>query len=89
MDSLCPQLKSTPLLEQKALRVVYSAGVDVMVLDSDSSVAVGRPLLTPKHMLSSSATTDIFGNFMVPFISAEDEPGSDEIDKVSDYIERR
>ena len=66
LDSLCPSLQSTPLLQDKALRIVLSVGIDAVVVDAELSSALQKTTLTPGHLLPSAATDDLFGNFVIP-----------------------
>ena len=66
LDSLCPSLQSTPLLQDKALRIVMSVGVDAVVVDAELSAALDKITLSPDQLLPSAATDDIFGNFVIP-----------------------
>lgn len=65
LDILCPKLGSTTLLEDKALRLIFSIGYEVCVLDSDLSAAVGRLRLTLKDMLSAKDAENVFGVFQI------------------------
>ena len=66
LDELCPELTTTPKLQDKALRCVFSVGIDVVIVDSLLSVAMGKFNLKPTHLLTSDDTDDIFGEFLVP-----------------------
>ncbi len=66
LDDLCPELVTTPKLQDKALRLVFSVGVDVVMLDAESSAYVGKLNLEPKDMLSSDTTEEVFGSFIIP-----------------------
>lgn len=66
LDSLCPSLRTTPLLQDKALRIVLSVGIDAVVVDAELSSALQKTTLTPGHLLPSAATDDVFGNFILP-----------------------
>ena len=67
LDELCPKLLSTPRLEDKALRCVFSIGFECAAIDVDLLVRMegGRLGLQPSHMLTASDTDDIFGHFML------------------------
>ena len=67
LDELCPKLLSTPRLEDKALRCVFSIGFECAAIDVDLLVRMegGRLGLQPSHMLTAMDTDDIFGHFML------------------------
>ena len=67
LDELCPKLLSTPRLEDKALRCVFSIGFECAAIDVDLLVRMegGRLGLQPSHMLTASDTDDIFGHFVL------------------------
>lgn len=73
LDILCPALKSTPLLQDKALRIVFSAGVDVMIIDAEHSAMLGKFSLTPKDMITSDDTSDVFEKFGIPYEDEEED----------------
>jgi hypothetical protein len=66
LDTLCPPLKSTPRLQDKALRIAFSVGVEAVVVDAESSAHMGKLAVTTDDLLSSEATNDVFGQFMLP-----------------------
>ena len=70
LDSLCPALATSKELHDKALRLVFSVGMDAVILDAELSSMIGPLSLRPEDMLASNATDDVWGNFMVP---ADDE----------------
>lgn len=61
--TLCPKLKTSKTLQEQALRLVFSVGNDVCVLDSDLSAAMGKFNLTLKDVLSVKDTEYVFGRF--------------------------
>ena len=65
LNSLCPHLMTTPRLQDKALRVIFSTGVDVMVVDAMSCALIGKLALRPSDLLPISATEKVFGTFMI------------------------
>lgn len=71
LNLLCPQLESTPRLQDKALRVVLSADVDAFMVDAECSGFMGKFSLTPEDALSSDDTEIVFGVFGVPMPSKE------------------
>lgn len=73
LDELCPALKSTPLLQDKALRVVMSVGVEALLIDAERSAMLGRLRLTPDDMLPSKATDDVFENFCLTVDTEQEE----------------
>ena len=66
LDSLCPKLKSSRKLQSKALRCVFSIGIDAVVLDSECSAQMGKLTLRPEDFLSSDDSHEVFGSFMMP-----------------------
>lgn len=77
LNELCPALQRVSpgsvggqTLQHKALRVVMSTGMDVVVLDAHTSVALAtaqsRIVLTSDDMLLPTETEDVFGCFGVP-----------------------
>ena len=66
LDSLCPFLASTPSLQDKTLRTVFSVGVDIAIVDSSLSAYLDPLTLTPSDLLSSDKTDSVFGEFMIP-----------------------
>jgi hypothetical protein len=85
LNEYCPQLRSTPRLQDKALRCVFSVGVDVVILDAELSAMAGKLALRPEDMLPSSATDKIFGNFSMELntgdssdVDSEASGGSDD-----------
>lgn len=65
LDFLCPNLKDTPFLQEKALRICFSVGIDAVVLDAESSARVGKLDLQPKHMIHHNDVEDVFGTFSI------------------------
>ncbi len=65
LDSLCSPLRNTPRLEDKALRVVFSVGVEAAIVDAEQSAKIGKLRLTPKDLLSDAMTEKVFGRFSV------------------------
>jgi len=70
LDHLCPRLASTPLLQEKALRCVFSVGMDLVMLESEVSAALGPLRLEPQHMLSSLESDAVFGTLAMPDLAA-------------------
>lgn len=66
LDQLCPDLASTPLLQEKAIRIAMSQGVDCVVVEAEMSALMGKCKLRPEHMLHSTKTDHIYGNFVIP-----------------------
>ena len=69
-DKYCPRLSSTPLLEDKVLRIVLSYGHDVAVVEPELCSFMEPISLSQKDILTVDEVADIFGGFM---ISAEME----------------
>ena len=74
LDHLCPPLRSSPLLETKALRAVLSVGVEVVVLDALLSAAIGKLDLSPEDALTADDTEGIFGTFGIPSTDGDTGP---------------
>ncbi|KAJ1405190.1 hypothetical protein B484DRAFT_216367 [Ochromonadaceae sp. CCMP2298] len=66
LDALCPPLASSKTLQHKALRVVFSVGVDVCIIDAEASAKLGRLSLTSEDMLTSDETDQVFEHFYLP-----------------------
>ena len=66
LDQLCPALEKTPRLQDKALRTVFSVGVDAMLIDAEMSSTMGKLRLTPEDIISPHETQNIFGSFTMP-----------------------
>ncbi len=66
LDTLCPALESTPKLQDKALRLVFSVGVDVVMLDAETSGIINKFSLQHKDMVSSDDSEAVFGGFLIP-----------------------
>ncbi len=67
LDELCPPLQSTPLLQDKALRVVLSVGIDVVLVDAERSAMLGKFNLKPSDLLTDKDTDDVFEYFKLPY----------------------
>ncbi len=66
LDSLCPPLKTTPRLQDKAMRIVFSVGIDLIIPDCALSAMMGPLSLKPQDLLSAPETDDVFGTFYIP-----------------------
>lgn len=77
LNYLCPALRNTVVpnrngynyntLQQKAMRVVYSIGVDVLVMDAYTSAALGKvDYIVVNDLLTPYDTQNVFGQFGVP-----------------------
>lgn len=66
LDELCPKLASTPRLQDKALRTVFSVGIDAMMIDAELSSLMGKNQLSPKDLLKPQDTEGVFGYFGMP-----------------------
>ena len=65
LDDLCPSLQSTPRLQDKAMRVVFSVGVDVLVIDSSLCAHMGKLAIGAPHLIKAKETDNVFGSFMM------------------------
>lgn len=70
LNELCPALSSTPMIQQKALRIVFSIGVDVVIVDAETSAYLGKFSLTPRDLVNSDQTGTVFGSFCIPSSSS-------------------
>lgn len=77
--TLCPKLKSSKTLQDKALRLVLSIGNDVCVVDSDLSAALGKFNLTVKDVLSAKDSDNVFGQFQIVEGMVEDYESEEDI----------
>jgi len=76
LDELCPRLASSPRLQEKALRCVFSVGMDLVMLQSEVSAALGPLRLEPQQILSSQESDAVFGTLAMPDLAAmADEEG--------------
>jgi len=66
LDELCPQLRSSPRLQDKTLRAVLSIGIDCVVADADLAPLLGKIEVTSTQMLHSDDTDGVYGVFMLP-----------------------
>lgn len=66
LDMICPELRSSPSLQSKALRIVFSVGVDIVIVDADASAMMGKLSISPSDILASDSTDRIFGSFFLP-----------------------
>ncbi len=66
LDSLCPALESTPKLQDKALRAVFSVGVDAVMMDSELSAMMGKIALTKTDVLRPQETLEVFSGLILP-----------------------
>ena len=67
LDELCPPLQSTLLLQDKALRVVLSVGIDVVLVDAERSAMLGKFNLKPADLLTDKDTDAVFEYFKLPY----------------------
>ena len=65
-DTTCPSLKSSPKLHDKVFRLVFSVGINAMILDAATNSMVGKLDINPDQLLKSEDSEEIFGNFMLP-----------------------
>jgi hypothetical protein len=81
LDSFCPPLKSTPLLQDKGLRLVFSVGIDAVLLDADTSARLQKISLTASDMITPDDSADAFEQFYIPEATSEDSAISQEQSK--------
>lgn len=64
--------ETTSTLQHKAMRIVYSVGVDVLIMDSYTSAALGKvDNITVHDLLTAKETSRVFGQFGVPKMDHE------------------
>ena len=78
LDQACPELKSTPLLQEKALRLVFSVGIDVMVVDAEHSAMMGPLALQEEDLLNAEQTQRAFTNFCLRYRTDGDSSDDEE-----------
>lgn len=67
LDELCPELESTPRLEDKAIRAVLSTEVELLYVHLEDAILLPSQVsLRPEQLLHISETERIFGNFVIP-----------------------
>jgi hypothetical protein len=85
LNELCPELATTPRLQDKVLRAVLSVGIDCVVADAEMAPILDRPHVLAKDLLHSDDTDDIFGTFIIPeeliYANLNDMEGLDEEDE--------
>ena len=64
-DDLCPAVANSRYLEDKALRAVFSVGIEAVLMDSETSARIGPLRLRAEDMIPSEETDDLFGEFHV------------------------
>jgi uncharacterized membrane protein YgcG len=70
LDGLCPALESTPKLQDKAFRLVFSVGMDVIMLDAENSGIIDKFALKQEDMISSDESDEVFGVFCIPSMNS-------------------
>ena len=73
LDDHCILLESTPKLQDKAMRLVLSIGCEVVIVDSEMSACLKKISLTPKDLITSDESNEVFGNFGIQLDNGEDE----------------
>ena len=66
LDTLCPALKTTPKLEDKALRIVLSLAHEVVMVEPEIQSGLGKLSLSDKDIVGIDDVVHIFGGFMIP-----------------------
>lgn len=66
IDEISPELQVTPMLHEKVMLAVLAYGCDVMVLEAEISVHVGKFRLTEDHLLDPEDVEELFETFMIP-----------------------
>ena len=66
LDQMCPALKSSSKLQEKAMRIVLSQGTECVLVDSDVSSALGKIDLDSSELLTAEETDQIMGTFAIP-----------------------
>lgn len=65
-DRLSPALQTTKKLEDKVLRIIFSIGIDVVIVDAGLSSFLDKLRLKPEDLVTSNVTDKIFGRFYIP-----------------------
>jgi hypothetical protein len=65
LDTCCDALQSTERLQDKALRAVFSVGIDCAIVDAKTSAMMGRLELRQGDIINHKQTGGIFGKFNV------------------------
>eukprot|EP00596_Hydrurales_sp_CCMP1899_P006914 CAMPEP_0119038428 /NCGR_PEP_ID=MMETSP1177-20130426/7369_1 /TAXON_ID=2985 /ORGANISM="Ochromonas sp, Strain CCMP1899" /LENGTH=400 /DNA_ID=CAMNT_0007001023 /DNA_START=526 /DNA_END=1728 /DNA_ORIENTATION=- len=63
LDMDCEVLKSTPRLQDKAIRVAFSVGCEVLIIDAESSAKMGKLTLSSEDLVTADDTEELFTNF--------------------------
>jgi hypothetical protein len=66
IDSIAPDLASTPKLQDKAIRAVMAYGHEMIWLDADISANLGKLNLTENDIVEDSDVEELFETFMIP-----------------------
>jgi hypothetical protein len=82
LDDHCVLLESTPRLQDKALRCVFSVGCELAIVDAELSAMLPKITLNPIDLLTADETNEVFGNFGVQREGGDsDEEGDDSDDE--------
>lgn len=65
LDDHCVLLESTPRLQDKALRCVFSVGCELAIVDAELSAMLPKITLNPLDLLTADETSEVFGQFGV------------------------
>jgi hypothetical protein len=66
LDQLCPNLATSSRLQDKALRSVFSVGVDAVSINCDVYASMRKLALKPSDFITASQTDRLFRSFSVP-----------------------
>ncbi len=65
-DDLCPPLQTSTRLEMKALRAIFSIGIDAVCIQSDILANIDPLILSSKDFITANDTNELFGEFQIP-----------------------
>ena len=81
LDAHCILLETTPKLQDKGLRLAFSVGCELAIIDAETSSMLRKLTLRPSDLLTSDETGDLFGEFGVQSAMQEESDS----DSDSDY----
>ena len=77
LDAHCILLETTPKLQDKGLRLAFSVGCELAIIDAETSSILRKLTLSPSDLLTADETGDLFGEFGVQSGVEEDSSDSD------------
>jgi hypothetical protein len=85
LDDHCVLLESTPRLQDKALRCVFSVGCELAIVDAELSALLPKITLNPIDLLTADETNEVFGNFGMQKEGGDSDDDDDDFDDQYDY----